>query len=210
MKKELSITLSVTGVDELRELQAAAKERATFLENRIKQAANAYLPEEAGMMRRRLRLWNGDDALPGLIARLSEQLTAFDPAFSDDGQEPEGQQEIFDGVPKQADQEPTPSVPETITSAGELEERIATVLREKPDAKIQFNGAVSTLGEILADRPTWEKYRDLCFTLGRRATHSDHEAFLRLFPDSSTSNEVEEQEPDPEESPALDPTESLI
>lgn len=102
---QIPAEITIHGERELKEIQAAAKERVAALEKAAKKAEDSYCAEEAAITRKRLRLWQGSDGEPGILERISDQMHAFDPAFSDDGREPDGQQSLFQGADREEEPE---------------------------------------------------------------------------------------------------------
>lgn len=135
-------TIVIHSVRELRELQAAANERTANLEKLAKKAGESFLKEEAAIMRGRLRLWEGEDGEPGILERIADQMHLYEPAFSSNGKEPEGQQDIFDGTERQPEPEPETVPLGAFKAALILSQFAADVgdeafdkLDEKPDAE---------------------------------------------------------------------------
>lgn len=100
MKKEPTAEFTIHGMRELKELQAAGRARIEDLEKAAKQSEDRDRPEEAAITRKRIKLWRGEDKdnFPGLLDRMDATISIFEPAFTSNGKEPSGQQDLLDGV----------------------------------------------------------------------------------------------------------------
>lgn len=108
--REHRADIAIYGEKELRELQAAGKQRVDALEKAVKKADDEYRPEEAAVTRTRLRLWQGETGEPGILARIADQMSLYEPAFSSNGKEPAGQGDLLDGVDRATPEPTTPVV----------------------------------------------------------------------------------------------------
>jgi hypothetical protein len=142
-RRERLIELLVYGEQELREMQAAAMQRVDALEKAVKKAEDEYRYEEAVITRRRLRLWRGEDGEPGILERIADQMSIFEPAFSDDGREPEGQRSIFEGVERNTPPEAEAETEVDVVELSDAERVQEEILIHEPATGQDFRDCVA-------------------------------------------------------------------
>lgn len=102
--------IEVQDRDELKEIQSAAKERVAALEKLEKQLSDRELHSAARDVAAVLRTWKGVDGEAGLLDRIDDQMSLYEPAFSSNGREPDGQRSIFEGVDPDRSEKPAEAV----------------------------------------------------------------------------------------------------
>jgi hypothetical protein len=142
-RRERLIELLVYGEQELREMQAAAMQRVDALEKAVKKADDEFRFEEAMITRGRLRLWRGEDGDPGLLDRIDDQMSLYEPAFSDDGREPEGQRSIFEGVERDTDKDPAAETDVDVVELSDAEKIQEVILIHEPATGQDFRDCVA-------------------------------------------------------------------